>query len=100
MSTSIPEPTERPRALDLHVTHDTLAVDLAVGRSVSAPLVGYPRLLRGSPEEQKNWRLIGDGEGVHWCDLDEDISVENILAGQPSGESQSSFKRWIASRTA
>lgn len=69
------------------------------GRTISIPLVWYPRLLHGSNEERNHWRLIGQGEGIHWEDLDEDISVENIILGQPSGESQASFKRWLESRT-
>jgi len=56
------------------------------------------RLLHGTPEERDNWRFIGDGEGIHWPDLDEDISVEDILLGKASGESQSSFKQWIEKR--
>jgi hypothetical protein len=81
------------------VTEDTLAVELADGRTISAPIAWYPRLLHGSPEERNNWRLIGKGEGIHWPDLNEDISVENILLGKPSGESARSFKRWLESRS-
>ena len=81
------------------VTEDTLVVELADGRTISAPIAWYPRLLHGSPEERDNWRLIGKGEGIHWPDLDEDISVENILLGKPSGESARSFKRWLESRS-
>jgi hypothetical protein len=81
------------------VTEDTLVVELADGRTISAPIAWYPRLLHGSPEERNNWRLIGKGEGIHWPDLDEDISVENILLGKPSGESARSFKRWLESRS-
>jgi len=77
------------------VTEDTLTVDLADGRTISVPLAWYPRLQNGSRKERSNWRMIGKGEGIHWPDLDEDISVENLLAGKPSGESQASFKRWI-----
>jgi hypothetical protein len=80
------------------LTEDALIVDLADGRTVSAPLAWYPRLLHATPQERSHWRLIGRGEGIHWPDLDEDISVENVLFGQPSGESQASFKRWLASR--
>jgi len=81
------------------VTEDTLTVDLSDGRSVSAPLAWFPRLLHASPSERKHWRLIGKGQGIHWLDIDEDISVEGLLAGQPSGESQSSFKKWLAARS-
>jgi hypothetical protein len=58
----------------------------------------YPRLLHGSPTERNHWVIIGGGEGVHWPDLDEDISVEGLLAGLPSGESQASLTRWLAAR--
>jgi hypothetical protein len=75
-----------------------VTVDLSDGRTVSAPLGWYPRLLHGTPKERANYRLIGNGEGVHWPDLDEDISVENILAGKPSGESLKSFQRWLETR--
>ncbi len=80
------------------VTEDSLTVDLSDGRTVSVPLTWFPRLLHGTPEERKNWRLIGDGEGIHWHNLDEDISVENLILGKPSGESQKSFKKWLDSR--
>jgi hypothetical protein len=80
------------------VTEDTLTVHLADGRTLSVPLVWYPRLLHASTKERNRWRLIGGGEGIHWRDLDEDISVENLLSGNPSGESQESFKHWLASR--
>jgi hypothetical protein len=87
-------------AQNVSVTNDTLAVDLSDGRTISVPLAWFPRLLHGTPEERSNWRFIGDREGIHWPDLDEDISVENLLAGKPSGESQSSFKRWLENRQA
>ena len=80
------------------VTDDTLAVDLADGRTISVPLAWYPRLLHGTSEERNNWRFIGDKEGIHWSDLDEDISIENLLMGRASGESQNSFRRWLEKR--
>jgi hypothetical protein len=76
-----------------------LVVDLADGRTVSVPLAWYPRLLQGSADERANHRFIGEGEGIHWPDLDEDVSVENILAGQASGESSKSFARWLEGRS-
>ncbi len=85
-------------AQTVHVSGDTLTVDLADGRSIAVPLEWYPRLVHGSPAERAHWRLIGRGEGVHWPDLDEDISVENLLGGARSGESQRSFKQWLAAR--
>src|SRR3990172_1158664 len=86
------------RALSVRVTEDTLSVDLADGRTVQVPLAWYPRLLHGTRQERNHWRLIGRGVGIHWPDLDEDISVEGLLAGKPSGESQRSFKRWLENR--
>jgi hypothetical protein len=80
------------------VTDDSLVVDLADGRTVSVPMAWYPRLMYGTPEERSHWRIIGKGEGIHWPDLDEDISVENILFGKPSGETQKSFKKWLERR--
>ena len=80
------------------VTDDTLTVDMDDGRTLSLPLGWYPRLLHATKQERENWRLIADGEGIHWPDLDEDISAENLLAGKPSGESQRSLKRWLESR--
>jgi hypothetical protein len=87
------------RAVNVHVLADTLIVDLEDGRSISVPLVWYPRLLSGTEQERQNWQLIGKGDGIHWLDLDEDISVENLLSGKPSGESQRSFKEWLAARS-
>lgn len=83
------------KAGDLTVTKDTLSVDLSDGRTISVPLAWFPRLLHATQEERKNWRVIGKGHGIHWEDLDEDISVEGLLAGRPSGESQASFKKWL-----
>ena len=87
------------RAHSVEIDRDSLKVELVDGRSVSVPLAWYPRLMHGTDEQRRNWRFIGAGEGLHWPDLDEDISVENLLAGKPSGESQQSFKRWLAERT-
>jgi len=85
-------------AQGVQVTVDTLTVDLADGRSMSVPVTWYPRLATGTPVERSNWRFIGRGEGIHWPDLDEDISVENLLSGARSCESQPSFKQWLAAR--
>ena len=87
--------TAEIRAQNVTVTDETLTVDLTDGLTISVPLAWYPRLLHGSLEKRNNWRLIGEKEGIHWPDLDEDISVENLLRGKPSGESQLSFKRWL-----
>jgi hypothetical protein len=86
---------EIPRAENVKVTEDTLTVDLSDGRTISVPLGWFPRLVNATPEEKNNWRLIGRGYGIHWGDIDEDISVEGLLTGKPSGESQKSFKKWL-----
>ncbi len=87
-----------PDAEDVTVTDDTLTAELSDGRTISVPLSWYPRLIHATPEERNNWRLIGTGEGVHWPDLDEDISVEMLLGGWPSGESHRSFKQWLEAK--
>lgn len=89
---------EIPLALAVKLTKDTLSVDLSDGRTISAPLAWYPRLLNATATERKNWRLIGKGQGIHWEEIDEDISVEGLLAGRPSGESQKSFEKWLNNR--
>jgi len=85
-------------AQSVNVTDDALIMDLSDGRTVLVPLAWFPRLLHGTPEERNKWRLIGDGEGIHWPDLDEDISVENLILGKSSGESKKSFKKWLEAR--
>ena len=87
------------KAIEVSVSEDTLSVDLEDGRSVSVPLGWYPRLQYGTPDERENWRLIGKGEGIHWPDLDEDINVEDLIAGIPSGESQRSLQKWLDNRS-
>ncbi len=86
------------RATAAQVTIDALTVDLADGRTISVPLAWYPRLLHGNPDERGHFRLVGGGDGIHWPDLDEDISMEGIVAGRPSGESQRSLQKWLESR--
>ena len=92
--------TQVATAARVHVGEDTLSVELTDGRTISVPVAWYPRLSHGSDEQRNQWRLIGNGRGIHWPDLDEDVSVENLLAGKPSGESQTSFKRWLDQRQA
>jgi hypothetical protein len=89
-----------PAVTGVAVTDDAVQFELSDGRTVTAPLAWYPRLAHGTPAERSHWRLIGRGEGVHWPALDEDISVDGVLAGRPSGESQASLKRWLESRGA
>lgn len=87
-----------PEAVDIRVSEDTLSVELSDGRTISVPLGWYPRLEHAKADERTNWRLIGKGRGIHWEDIDEDVSIEGLLAGRPSGESQASFKRWLEGR--
>jgi hypothetical protein len=92
---------DEPRAVtgeNVKVTTNTLLVELSDGRTITAPLAWFPRLLHGTAKERNHWRFIGRGEGIHWPDLDEDISVEGLVLGKPSGESQPSFARWLEKR--
>ena len=99
MNTSVTELREA-LAQSLTVSDEALEVDLADGRTITVPLAWFPRLAHGSVTERRNWRLIGGGEGIHWPDLDEDISVESLLAGRRSGESPESLRRWLEARKA
>ncbi len=73
-------------AQSVRVSGETLEVDLADGQTIAVPLGWFPRLSHGKPNERAHWRLVGRGEGLHWPDLDEDISVESLLAGRRSRE--------------
>jgi hypothetical protein len=97
MTSSAPE-IEVPTARDVVLSQDSLTVALTDGRTLSVPLTWYPRLWHGTPEERARWCFNGDGRGIHWPDLDEDISIEGLLAGRRSGESQRSLKQWLAQR--
>jgi hypothetical protein len=85
-------------ALSIQFSEDSLTVQLDDGRSLSVPLAWYPRLLHGTEKERKNYELIGQGEGIHWPALDEDISVEGLLAGRRSAESAASLAKWKKGR--
>lgn len=87
-------------ARDVRCTSDAIEVDLLDGRTIIAPLAWYPRLAHAAPEERGHWELAAGGRGIHWPDLDEDISVEGLLEGRPSGESQASLERWLKDRRA
>lgn len=87
------------RAIQVRVSDDALTVDLSDGRTISVPLAWYPRLMLGTPDERQTWRLIGGGLGIHWQELEEDISVENLLLGNPSAEGQKSLQSWIEKRS-
>jgi hypothetical protein len=97
MSISGTELTQ-PTAQNVTVTDDVLSVDLADGRTITVPLAWFPRLANGTPVEREDFRFIGNGSGIHWPQLDEDISVESLLTGRRSGEAQASLRRWLAGR--
>lgn len=96
MSTSAA--TDVPVATEVKVTSDMLVVGLRDGRVVSVPLTWYPRLAAATAGERRRWELVGPGIGIHWPALDEDVSVEALLAGQGSNESVRSLRRWQAGR--
>ena len=97
MSISVTE-LRHALARSVTVADDALTAELADGRTITVPLAWFPRLVHGTPTERSNWRLIGGGEGIHWPDLDEDISVESLLAGRSSAETAESLRRWLQSR--
>lgn len=72
------------RVADVEITEDTLSVRLMDGRIISVPLVWYPRLLNASAKERENWEISGGGYGIHWPDIDEDLSTEGLLRGAPA----------------
>ena len=93
---SVPLPT----AVGIIITDDALTAELSDGRKITVPLNWYPRLVHATSEERMNWQLIGRGEGIHWPDLDEDLSVEGFIKGLKSGESAKSFQRWLEAKKA
>ena len=97
MSTSGTELREAS-AQSVSVNDDALVVDLVDGRTITVPLAWFPSSARGTPAERANRRFIARGEGIDWPDLDEDISVESLLAGRRSGETQDSLRRWLQRR--
>jgi len=82
------------------IDNDAVSAELSDGRRIAVPLAWYPRLYHATREERDNWEISYGGQHFHWPDLDEDISVEMLLTGQKSGESQRSFKRWLEARKA
>lgn len=88
-----------PTAVAVEITEEDLMVRLMDGRRLFIPLAWYPRLLWATPAERENWQLLGDGYAIEWPDLDEHIGIEGLLAGRVSGESQSSFDRWLTARS-
>lgn len=89
---------EVPSAKGVKITLESLFVEMNDGRTISVPLAWYPRLQYATQKERKNWRFIGKGHGIHWDNIDEDISIEGLIAGRPSGESLSSFEKFLKKR--
>lgn len=92
--------TQEARARQVSVTDEALTVDLMDGRTITVPLVWYPRLWYGTREERNNVEVVGDGTYLHWPALDEDLTVAGLLAGHRSGESPQSLKTWLEARQA
>ena len=97
MTTSVTR-TETVYAKRIAVTDDALTAELDDGRIISVPLSWYPRLVHATDEERDNWELLGRGMHIRWPDLDEDLSVEGLLAGRKSGESARSFEMWLKAK--
>ena len=97
MTTSVLE-IAIPAAFHVGVTDELLMVDLDDGRSIAVPVGWFPRLAHATAAERGKWRLIGGGRGIHWDELDEDISTESLIAGRSSTESQASLAKWLANR--
>ena len=99
MATSVLE-IESPAAASIRVTRECLTAELVDGRTISVPLTWFPRLVHATSHERNNWDLSGDGAHIHWPDLDEDISVEGLIAGWPSRETEESLNRWLEAKNA
>lgn len=82
---------ETPRAMAVECSDDELRVFLTDGRWLSVPVAWFPRLAHASSAQRGNYELLGDGQGIHWPEVDEDVSVMGLLAGQPSVESKATF---------
>ncbi|MFP4378373.1 MAG: DUF2442 domain-containing protein, partial [Spirochaetales bacterium] len=89
---------EVANASSITVSQEYLTASLDDGRMISIPISWYPRLFHATEQERRNFRLIGSGSGIHWVDLDEDISIESIIAGRRSAETQASLERWMRER--
>jgi len=82
MNTSVFDSGQRIR--DVRFSADHLVVDLADGRTIAVPIAWYPRLMRATPEQRANWRISGGGYGIHWPEIDEDLSSDGLLRGIPA----------------
>lgn len=81
---AISEPKSGERVMDVRITDDAISVDLFDGRTITVPLAWYPRLLHATPAQRMNWRIAGAGYGIHWPDIDEDLSAQGLLQGVPA----------------
>lgn len=97
MTTSAPD-LDLALAAGVRVSDTAIEVELRDGRTLGVPLSWYPRLLHATPRERQTWRLIGDGRGIHWPEIEEDVSVEGLMAGRRSRETAASFNRWLQGR--
>jgi hypothetical protein len=84
MGMAISEIKPGERVKNVHFTEDTLSVDLIDGRTITVPLAWYPQLLRANPKQRQNWKICGGGFGIHWPDIDEDLSTKGLLRGAPA----------------
>ncbi|HEY5236203.1 MAG TPA: DUF2442 domain-containing protein [Rhabdochlamydiaceae bacterium] len=93
--------TPKTRIEAVYFTRDSLVVDLIDGRSISVPLTWYPKLLKASPKERAHWEICGGGYGIHWPEIDEDLSVEGLLRGSPAPTAKKvrTVKRTIKRKT-
>jgi hypothetical protein len=87
-----------PRGKSVKVSDEELTVDLVDGRTIMVPLAWFPRLWHGTSQERNHFEIFADGAYIHWPDLDEDLTVAGLLAGQRSGETPQSLKKWLDSR--
>jgi hypothetical protein len=91
---------QTPKVEGVSVAEDTLKVEFSDRSTISLPLAWYPRLVHATQDERDNWELIGEGQGIHWPDLDEDLSAEGLIFRRSSGESRRSFERWLEAKGA
>src|SRR5216684_706475 len=90
--------TQEARAQSVRLTTEALSVDLVDGRTIIVPLIWFPRLWHGMPQERIHFEIFGDGAYIHWPDLDADLTVAGLLGGRQSGERPQSLKKWLDSR--
>jgi hypothetical protein len=99
MSSELVRLAREVRATGVRTDDDSIAVELDDGRTLTVPILWFPRLAHGTADERAHWELLGAGEGIHWPDLDEDIEVEALLLGWKSSEGQESLDRWLRARS-